>query len=280
VGVDTLPPILLHSGDRNRTSPMAFTGNRFEFRAVGSSQSIAGPLVALNTIMAESLDYCAAFLEAEGAAKSPEALHAAVEKLVKTVYLECKAVVFNGDGYSAEWHEEAARRGLPNLRTTAEALPILESREVTDLFEKYQVLCERETLSRYDVYAEQYAMTLNVESRLMLEMASTMIFPAAIRYQGELALSLAHLKQVGIETDANTLNRMTNLIRALQEAIRVLGEARAKDTGHDVKAMIEWGRDGIVPAMVTLRAVVDELETLVADDHWPLPTYQEMLFMK
>jgi glutamine synthetase len=278
VGVDTLPPIPRHSGDRNRTSPMAFTGNRFEFRAVGANQSIAGPLVALNAAMAESLDYCAAFLEKAGAG-TPENLGKAVEALVKEVYDECHAVIFNGDGYSEEWHAEAAKRGLPNLKTAADALPVLESKEVIDLLEKYDILSERETISRYAVYAEQYIMSINVESNLMVEIAKTMIFPAAIRYQGELATSLANLKAVGIETDSDTLSYITKLIAELQGAIKALEQAKA-GLPHDEKAGCDYCRDTIIPAMVALREVVDKLEAIVADDHWPLPTYQEMLFVK
>ncbi len=278
VGADVIPPIPRHSGDRNRTSPMAFTGNRFEFRAVGSSQSIAGPLVALNTIMAESLDYCATFLE-KADTSSPKKLGKAVERLVKTIYKDCSKVVFNGDGYSEAWHEEAAQRGLPNMKTTADALPSLKSKQAIDLFRKYHVLSKRELVSRYEVYAEQYVMTINVESNLMVEMARTIIFPAAIRYQGELATSLANLLDVGIETDADTLNHVTKLIARLQGAIKDLVEAKGKHQ-RGAKAECDWCRDGIIPAMNALREVVDELEGYVADDLWPLPTYQEMLFMR
>ncbi|MBI1319227.1 MAG: glutamine synthetase type III [Candidatus Hydrogenedens sp.] len=279
VGVDVLPPIPKHSGDRNRTSPMAFTGNRFEFRAVGSSQSIAGPLVALNSIMAESLDYCASFLEGADTS-TPEKLGKVVAELVKTVYAECKAVIFNGDGYSEAWHEEAAKRGLPNLKTTADALPAIKSQDVVDLFEKYNVLSARETHSRYEVYAEQYVKSINVESNLMLEIARTMIFPAAIRYQGELATSLAQLKAVGINTDADTLTYITGLIATLQGAIKALSEKKEGAEHGDPENACLYCKNEIIPAMASLRAVVDELETVVADDQWPLPTYQEMLFIK
>lgn len=278
VGVDVLPTIPRHSGDRNRTSPMAFTGNRFEFRAVGSSQSIAGPLVALNAAMTESLDFCAEFLETAGAG-SPDKLGKAVEALIKKVYEDCFAVVFNGDGYSDEWHAEAAKRGLANLKTTADALPVLKSPEVIELLDKYSILSERETLSRYHVYTEQYVMTINVESNLMLEMARTMIFPAAIRYQSELATSLANLKIVGIETDADTLTYITGLIARLQKCITDLAAVK-KATPDDESEACTYCCETVVPAMNALRVVVDDLEEIVADDIWPLPTYQEMLFVK
>ncbi len=278
VGVDVLPTIPRHSGDRNRTSPMAFTGNRFEFRAVGSSQSIAGPLVALNAAMSESLDFCAEFLESAGAG-SPEKLGKAVEALIKKIYEDCFAVVFNGDGYSDEWHAEAKKRGLANLKTTADALPVLKSPEVIELLDKYSILSERETLSRYHVYTEQYVMTINVESNLMLEMARTMIFPAAIRYQGELATSLANLKVVGIETDADTLTYITELIASLQSCIKNLAAAKS-GTPEDESEACTYCCETVIPAMNALRVVVDDLESIVADDIWPLPTYQEMLFVK
>ncbi|MCC6796625.1 MAG: glutamine synthetase III [Candidatus Hydrogenedentes bacterium] len=278
VGVDVLPTIPKHSGDRNRTSPMAFTGNRFEFRAVGSSQSIAGPLVALNTIMAESLNYCADLLE-KADTSTPEKRGAAVEELIKKVYSECKNVVFNGDGYSEAWHNEAAKRGLPNLKTTPDSLPVIKDEDVIALFEKYKVLSRRETESRYEVYAEQYVKTIKVEASLMLEMAKTIIFPAAIRYQSELAVSLANLKAVGIETDADTLKYITKLISDLQGAIKKLGDTKAGMPGEAHEAC-DYSRDNVIPAMVALRKIVDELEGMVADDLWPLPTYQEMLFIK
>jgi glutamine synthetase len=278
VGVDVIPPIPRHSGDRNRTSPMAFTGNRFEFRAVGSNQSISGPLVALNAIMAESLDYCATELE-KADTSTPAKLGKAVEKLLKAIYGECAAVVFNGDNYSPDWHVEAERRGLPNLKTSADALPVIKSAPVIDLLKKYQILSKRETISRYEVYAEQYIKSINLESRLMVKMANAHVFPAAIRYQGELAVSLANLKAVGIETDADTLTYLTRLIADLQGRIKDLEAARAKHA-KSLEAECAWCRDGILPAMSALRETVDKLEMIVADDHWPLPTYMEMLFIR
>ena len=182
VGVDVLPALPKDAGDRNRTSPFAFTGNRFEFRAVGSNQSIAGPLVAMNTIVAESIDYCATVLE-KATKGNPEALHGAVQSLLSDIINECSPIIFNGDGYSEEWHEEAAKRGLLNLKTTADALPCLQGEAVLELFEKYDVLSEREMESRFETYLEQYCMTVQVEANLTVEMAKTMILPAVMRYQ-------------------------------------------------------------------------------------------------
>ncbi len=280
VGVDVLPPIPKHSGDRNRTSPMAFTGNRFEFRAVGSSQSIAGPLVAINSIMAEQLDEAASLLE-KSDTSTPKKLGDAVAKYVKSVWTECSAIVFNGDGYSEAWHKEAAKRGLPNLKTAADALPAIKSKETIELFKKYKVLSKRETESRYEVYSEQYIASVNVESNLVVEMVRTIIFPAAIRYQGELANSLASLKAVGIEPDHKTIQKVTALISDLQDKTEELVALKEKEsTVHGPEKHCEFVKDNVLPKMLEIRKVVDELEGYVADDLWPLPTYQEMLFIK
>ena len=278
LGVDVLPQIPKHSGDRNRTSPMAFTGNRFEFRAVGSSQSIAGPLVAMNAIMADSLAYCADFLEKAGSG-SPAKLGKAVEQLVKSIYTECETVVFNGDGYSDAWHAEAEKRGLPNLKTAADALPAIKSKDVIALLKKYKILGKREVESRYEVYAEQYVKSISVESNLMLEMARTLIVPAAMRYQAELATTAAALEEVKLTPDLGPLKKLSDRCSALQTEITGLETAVAKEHAT-IAAECNWCRDGILPQMAKLRAVVDQLEGIVADDLWPLPTYQEMLFIR
>jgi glutamine synthetase len=280
VGADVLPPIPKHSGDRNRTSPMAFTGNRFEFRAVGSNSSIAGPLVVMNTIMSESLAEFADKLEA-AKPKSAKAAGKVVEEIIKEVWANCSQVVFNGDGYSDAWHEEAAARGLPNLRTSADALPVLKTPEVIELFKKFGILSERETHSRYEVYAEQYIGTANVESNLVTEMVRTKIFPAAIRYQSELATALANLKSVGIEPDHDTINVVTDLISRLQSGVSELEGLKAEEGNiEDTEAHCYFIKDKILPKMLSIREIADGLETLVADDLWPLPTYQEMLFIR
>jgi len=280
VGVDVLPAIPRHSGDRNRTSPMAFTGNRFEFRAVGSSMSIAGPLVVLNSIMAESLDYCAGILE-KADTSTPVKLGKAVEKIIKEVWKDCSAVVFNGDGYSEAWHKEAAKRGLPNLKTCADALPVIKSTDVINLFTKYKVLSKRETISRYEVYAEQYLRSVNVEVKLFIEMVKTIIFPAAIRYQSELAVSLANLRAIDIETDHDTINKITGLIKCLQDSVAQLEELRLQQAEiEEIEDKCRFCVDELLPNMKQIRGYADQLEGLVADDIWPLPTYQEMLFIK
>lgn len=284
VGVDTLPPLPKDAGDRNRTSPFAFTGNKFEFRAVGSSQSLSGPLVALNTIMTESLDYIATELEKATGGDSSK-LAGAVQSLLKSIINEHGAIVFNGDGYSEEWHKEAEKRGLPNNKQTIDALPSITAPAVVSMMEKYKVLTPREVASREEIYFEQYVLTLNVEAKLTHEIAKTIIYPAAVRYQSELAAAAANCKAAGVEFDASLLNKLSGLIKSLNEKIAALEHLNAEGGhgGHGVsnpKQAAERCAKKIKPAMQAVREVVDELETIVADDFWPLPTYQEMLFIK
>tara|TARA_R110002095_G_scaffold206838_1_gene191225 strand:- start:35897 stop:38149 length:2253 start_codon:yes stop_codon:yes gene_type:complete len=279
VGADVLPPLPKDAGDRNRTSPFAFTGNRFEFRAVGSNQSIAGPLVAMNTIVADSLEYCATRLE-EATGGDPDKLHGELQKLLTEIINEHGAIIFNGDGYSDEWHAEAAKRGLLNLKTTADALPILQTEEVKELFTKYEVLSERELESRLETYLEQYCMSIKVESNLTIKMAKTMIFPAAIRYQSELVTNCANLKMLGYDFDTNSLDHITELVKSMQDGISELEAAAGENGSEDLLAEANYFCHTILPLMDKVRAVADELEGIVADDLWPLPTYQEMLFIK
>ncbi|MEM6364211.1 MAG: glutamine synthetase type III, partial [Planctomycetota bacterium] len=279
VGVDVLPPLPKDAGDRNRTSPFAFTGNRFEFRAVGSNQSISGPLVAMNTIIAESVDYCATKLE-EATGGDSEKLNGAVQTLLTEIINECAPVIFDGDGYSEEWHEEAGRRGLLNLKTTADALPQLITPETEEVFEKYGVLSKRELHSRFETYVEQYCLTVDVEASLALKIAKTMIFPAAVRYQSELASACANLKLVGYEFDTDTLDHVTGLVKSLQDSISKLELAISECGSGDGMEEARHHCDVILPAMLEVRTFVDQLEGCVADDLWPLPTYAEMLFIK
>ncbi len=277
IGVDTLPKLPKDAGDRNRTSPFAFTGNRFEFRAVGSSQSIAGPLVALNTICAESLDYCATELEKAVAAGKP--LNAAIQGLLASIMEKHGAVIFNGDGYSAEWHAEAERRGLPNRKTTVDALPAYTQQDVIDLFDKYKVLTPRELRSRYEIYIEQYVKTVAVEAKLTQKIAKTTILPSVLRYQAELAGTASALKAAGLTADTSLLKQVVELGGQLQANIAALEAAQAHHAGG-VEEEAKHFCDILLPAMLAVRNVADTLEGLVADDLWPLPTYQEMLFIK
>ncbi len=278
VGADVLPPLPKDAGDRNRTSPFAFTGNRFEFRAVGSAQSVAGPLTALNTIVADALDHVATRLE-QATGGDPARLHEAAHGLLAELIAEHHAIVFNGDNYSAEWHEEAARRGLPVLRTTPDALPALIAPEVVAMFERHGVLSSRELHSRYEIYLEQYVKSVTLEATLTLRIGKTHIFPAVIRHQNDLASTCANLKAVGYVFDTDTLDQVTALVKELQDALAALEAA----LGHRGGAVLDEARyacDVLVPKMRAVRAVADTLEGMVADDLWPLPTYQEMLFIK
>ena len=279
VGVDVLPPLPKDAGDRNRTSPFAFTGNRFEFRAVGSNQSIAGPLVAMNTIIAESIDFCATRLE-EATQGNPDALHAAVQSLLTEIINEYGSVVFNGNGYSDEWQEEAARRGMLNMKSAADALPYLGSPEVRELFSKYEVLSERELESRLETYLEQYCLTLEVEANLTYDMARTLVFPAAIRYQNELASTCVNLKQLECQFDTDTLDEVTMLVKSLQDSTARLRESILESESLGLEEKVRHLCDAVLPAMLSVRECADALEGAVADDLWPLPRYQEMLFIK
>ncbi|HEY3688965.1 MAG TPA: glutamine synthetase III [Pseudonocardiaceae bacterium] len=277
IGVDTLPVLPTDPGDRNRTSPFAFTGNRFEFRAPGSMQTVASPMVTINTIMAEALDYCASELEAAVAAGT--VFDTAVQNLLTEIITTHGAVVFNGDGYSDKWQVEAAERGLPNLRTTLDALPELITEPSLELFERYKVFNHREMHSRYEIGLEQYALTIGVEARLTLELGSTLILPAAVRYQTELALNLSALKAAGVEADTSALTEVTTPLADLRAALSELKTALSAQGGETALAEAEHARDALLPAMAAVRVAADRLEGIVADDLWPLPTYQEMLFI-
>jgi glutamine synthetase len=277
IGVDTLPPLPTDPGDRNRTSPFAFTGNRFEFRAPGSGQTVAVPMIVLNTIMADSLDYIATALE--HAVDAGEDFDHAVQKLLTDVITEHGAVVFNGDGYSDNWQTEAATRGLPNLRTTLDAIPELIKPESIELFEKYGVFNERELQSRYEVRLEQYALTIGVEAKLALEIGTTVILPAAIRYQTELAQNVLALRAAGLPPSMTALESVTGRLAELESGLAELKWALAEHSAESVLDEAKHAQQELLPAMAAIRAAADALEAVVADDLWPLPTYQEMLYI-
>jgi glutamine synthetase len=263
IGVDVLPTLPKDAGDRNRTSPFAFTGNRFEFRAVGSSQSIGASILTLNVIVAESVDFIATELENAG----PKKLNETIQRLLKDVMDEHGGVIFNGNGYTEEWHTEAEKRGLPNLRTTIDALPAYTSPSTIAAFEKYGILTARELASRKEIMYEHYVKSVNVEANTVIEMAKTIIYPAAMRYQGELAETAGKLKAAGLEPDTTVLHQVTELAKSL-----LTGVSKLEAATHF--------KDTVLPAMLEVRAAADSLEAIVADDLWPLPTYQEMLFIK
>ena len=280
IGATVLPKLPKDAGDRNRTSPFAFTGNKFEFRAVGSFFSIAGPNVVLNTIVAESLDFIATSLE--GATKGGKSLHQAIGDLLPGVLKESKKVIYNGDGYTDEWQAEAAKRGLPNLKNTVDSIPTIISKASIDLFGKYKVFTKRELESRYAIYSENYVKTINIEALTAIMMAKTMILPAALRYQAEVAGAVSATKAAGVDPAAQVeaLQELTGAIGKLQSATKALATAAHHHADGDAYAHAKAMRDTVVPALVELRAAGDALEELVADDLWPLPTYREMLFIK
>jgi glutamine synthetase len=271
LGTPVLPPLPLHGGDRNRTSPFAFTGNKFEFRALGSSQSPAWPNTVLNTIVAESVDELAEKLK--GALKGSGAtLEKAVTSVVKEAWAANKQVVFDGDGYSETWHKEAEKRGLANLRTSPDALPWLIDKQTVALFKKYKVLSKRELESRYEVFTEQYATYINIESETADAIARTMLLPAAVRHLNELQPSALE----------ELVGEVEPLIKELHYALIKLEDANLDENHPDGSAQKEalYMRDTVIPAMEDVRDVADRLEKLVADDLWPLPKYSEMLFIK
>ena len=225
IGVDTLPILKTDPGDRNRTSPFAFTGNRFEFRAPGSSQTIAGPMVTINTILAESLDFMATELEAAVGAGTD--LNVAIQALLEQIMTTHGSVIFNGDGYSEDWQVEAESRGLPNLRTTVDALPQLATDDAKELFAHYGVLNNRELQSRLDVALEQYVLSVGVEARSTLEIAKTIIFPSAMRYQTELAANGASLQALAVDFDSGPLDAVSALMTSLKQGIAALETALA-----------------------------------------------------
>jgi glutamine synthetase len=279
-GVTVLPKLPRDAGDRNRTSPFAFTGNKFEFRAVSANQSIAFPNIALNVAVSEALDYMAT--ELEKGLKEGKPLAEAVKTLLTKMIKENKRIIFNGNGYSDEWQKEAAKRGLLNLRTSVDAYPELMKPDVVKAFEKYAVLNEREVRARYDVAIEQYNKTINIEAQLMVLMANRYILPAAYKYQGLLAGTVASLKAAAAtgKGTRSALDTVTSLVNSCKSRVDALQDLLEHDGSANAEKHAKFFRDKVVPAMVSLRESGDALECLVPHDIWPLPTYREMLFVR
>ena len=274
LGASVLPRLPKDSGDRNRTSPFAFTGNKFEFRALGSSQSVSFPNTVLNTIVAEAVDALTDALEAK--LSSGTELPAAVLEVVRDAYTANNAIVFGGDNYSEEWHAEAEQRGLQNLRTTPEALPWIVAPSTIEVFERYSVLSERELHSRYEVFVEQYVTKLNIEAETAASIARTALLPASVNYLSQL---LAAGAGAGVRRLAEELS---TAIDGFVDAIVAL---EAANDGHpedesDLLAAANYVKDTVIPAMTEVRTSADGLERLVSDVLWPLPKYSEMLFVK
>jgi glutamine synthetase len=278
-GVSVLPKLPRDAGDRNRTSPFAFTGNKFEFRAVSAGQSIAFPNIALNVAVTEALDYMAT--ELEKAQKDGKQLDTAVKALLTKMIKDNKRIIFNGNNYADEWTKEAAKRGLLNHRTSVDAYGELMKPDSVQAFEKYKVLNERELRARYDVAIEQYNKTINIEAQLMVLMASRYILPAALRYQGEIAQSVSAVKAAGgsAKEAKKSLDNILKLTESCKATIDKL-QALLEHEGGDAEKHAKYFRDKVIPTMVTLREIGDSLECIVPHDLWPLPTYREMLFVR
>jgi len=278
IGVTVLPHFPKDSTDRNRTSPFAFTGNKFEFRMLGSTFSIAGPNIVLNTIVAESLNQFADQLE------NSKDFNGDIAAIVKKTYSEHKRIIFNGNNYSDEWVIEAQKRGLSNLKTTVDALPKFLEKKSIELFEKHHVFTGAEVHSRYEIMMEAYCKTLHIEALTMVDMVKGDIIPACIDYQRELIDLLRQKKAYGGDNidctlELHFLNSITKLSACLLNKLTTL-ESEVLEASQDLEILAQatFYRDKIFTAMSELRLIVDELETLVAKKHWPIPTYAELLY--
>jgi glutamine synthetase len=282
LGATSLPHIPRHASDRNRTSPFAFTGNKFEFRAVGSTAPVAWPNTVLNTIVAESIDFVATELEKK-AGKNPSAakLENAVKVVLKDVIKKHRRVCFDGDGYGEAWHKEAEKRGLPNKRNTADSLGAFKTKVARDVFSKYHVLSPRELEARYDVLVENYCTVMGIEIRTLVQMVRTQVMPAALRTQEELATTVSATLAADVdcaETQAD-LKSYVGLVNELRSSVTELEKLNAKHHKDDETEM-HFLQATVVPCMQRVRAACDALERVTPGDNWPMPTYAEMLLMK
>ena len=274
-GVSTLPDLAKDATDRNRTSPFAFTGNKFEFRMVGSRDSIAGPNVVLNTIVAE------AFSEACDVLENADDFQTAVHDLIKQYATEHQRIVFNGNGYSDEWVAEAQRRGLPNIKSMVEAIPALTTEKTVAMFEKFKVFTKAELESRAEIKYENYSKAINIEARTMIDMASKQIVPAVIKYTKSLADTVVVVKEAGADASvqAELLGEISALLaetkKALEELIVITDKAAAMEEGEEQARYYHFD---VVPAMEALRAPVDKLEMIVDKEAWPMPSYGDLMF--
>ena len=279
-GVGVLPKLPRDAGDRNRTSPFAFTGNKFEFRAVSSNQSIAYPNIALNVAVTESLDYIAGQLEkaVAGGKKIGDAARELLPKIVK----ENKRIIFNGNNYSKEWEKEAGKRGLLNLKNTVDALPQLVSKDSVEVFEKYKVLNDREVHSRYEIMVETYNKNVNVEGQLTVLMANRYVLPAALEYMKRVGQSVSAVKAGGGKTveGKKLLDKMSKLTDEFKKRTDKLESTLGHESNGSAEKHAKHFRDAVIPAMLALRETSDALESTIPHELWPLATYREMLFIK
>jgi glutamine synthetase len=282
LGARTLPELTRDSGDRNRTSPFAFIGNRFEFRAVGSSASVAWPNTVINTIVADSLDYIATQIEKSVKSSSTQAqTDAAIRKVLQQVIKDHRDIVFNGDNYTEEWQVEAEKRGLPNLKTTADTLPVFKKRSVASMFKKYKVLTKPELESRAEIFAEQYVTQIGIETHQMLSIARTQILPACLEYQRRIAQTMTQTEAAGSDASflGSTLDLVTERVHRLVQAIEQL-KSHVGFRNLDPFDASFYIRDHVLDAMKELRKASDALERMVDHDLWPLPAYSEMLTIR
>ncbi|HEX7070785.1 MAG TPA: glutamine synthetase type III, partial [Rhodothermales bacterium] len=284
LGSPILPELPRHAGDRNRTSPFAFTGNKFEFRAVGSSQSISFPNAVLNVIVADALDTMATKLEKrlKGGRTSRKAFEEAVGKVIQEVMKEAKPIIFNGDNYSEAWHKEAEKRGLLNLRTTLDALAKLLDKKNVSLFERFKVLSERELHSRFEIWVEQYFKTINIEGEMTETMARTMILPAAVQYLRELTEVIDNAEDAGVDVSGvvETAKEVSASLTELRKAINNLIKQNKELGGSEVLEKARHMQNNVIPAMAAVRHATDDLERMIPEHLWPVPTYREILFYK
>ncbi len=280
LGIPVLPNIPKHAGDRNRTSPFAFTGNKFEFRAVGSEQTVSFPTTVLNVGTAHAIDVMTTALETEFAKEND--LEKALATVLKNTYAEIDAILFNGDGYSDEWQVEAEKRGLLNLKTTMDALPYMTTAKNIQLFEKYNVLSGLELESRQEIYLEQYFIKLNIEAETTEDIVRTMVIPATVRYLNEVLALNDRGKATGLDiSSTKTLaEEVNNVLSQLIIAVDKLGKVNSDLGGDTIPEKAKHLSQVVLPEMNKVRVLADNLEKLVADDYWPLPSYREMLFVK
>jgi glutamine synthetase len=280
LGVSVLPKLPRDAGDRNRTSPFAFTGNKFEFRAVGSTQNIAWPNMVLNVAMADALEYVANDLEA--ATAKGEDLNKAVGKLLTKMIKEHKRIIFNGNGYADAWQKEAAKRKLLNHKNTVDALPELIKPEVIRLLDRFKILNEREVRARYEVFLESYNKTINIEGQLAVLMANRYILPTALEYQKQIGQSVAAVRAGGgvSASGKRLLTTYAKLVDKFKAQSDALAAALAHASNGSAEKHAKYMRDKVVPAMTRLRELGDEIELNTPHEMWPLPTYREMLFVK
>ena len=278
LGIKAMPSIPAHDTDRNRTSPFAFTGNKFEFRALGSAQNPSSPNFTLNTIVADSMDYISEEIEHKLAAK--KSLSSAVESVIREVFKKHSRIIFNGDNYSESWVKEAKKRGLPNLRQSVEAFEIYTRKDIVDLFEKYNVLSKKEILSRQNIRAEKYSTITQIEARALLDIIDSIVLPNSYQQQEQLAKSITAVKSVGgsLKNQKKELSKLTATIEKLIEEKNKLGTflIQEKKVTGELKAA-RFHRDKIIPTMEAIRTQADALESMVDDKIWQLPKYRDIL---